>query len=293
MTITCREVRGLSPARARTTPTPPIKIRSNTSVEGNDTVNESIKSSNGPAVDHSKRKVAFAAAFGLLAMAVLAPIAQFGVLATLIMPADATATATRIAGSLGTFGGAIAAFFAVAILDVIVAIALYVLLRPVNRSLALAVTGLRMVYAGVFAVALLNLWNVVQLLGSSVTAAPSTAVTSQVTSSIASFQNVWDIGLAIFGLHLVGLGGLLIRAPSFGRVIGALVVIAGLGYVIDSVGRLFVADYSLTLSMFTFVGEALLIIWLFRLAIRGSRASDSQGSLRVPNVASEPVVATS
>jgi Domain of unknown function (DUF4386) len=246
-----------------------------------------------PPADTSARTFALVAAFGLLVMAVLAPIAQFGVLATLIVPADASATATRIAGSLGAFGGAIAAFLAVAILDVIVAFALYVLLRPVNRSLALVVTALRVVYAAVFAVALLNLWNVVQLVGSSVTAAPSAAVTSQVTGSIASFHNVWDIGLAIFGLHLVGLGGLLIRAPSFGRVIGALVVIAGLGYAVDSFGRLFVADYSLTLSMFTFVGEALLIVWLFRLAIRGSRAPDSQGTLTVAERASEPVVATS
>lgn len=268
-------------------------MRSNTSVEGNDTVNESIRTANGPSVDHSKRTMAYAAAFGLLAMAVLAPIAQFGVLATLIVPTDATATANRIAGSLGAFGGAIAAFFAVAILDVLVAYALYVLLRSVNRSFALAVTGLRLVYAAVFAVALLNLWKVVQLLGSSVTSPPSAAVTSQVTSSIASFNNVWDIGLAIFGLHLVGLGGLLIRAPSFGRVIGGLVVVAGLGYLVDSFGRLFVADYSMTLSMFTFIGEALLIIWLFRLAIRASRFSDSHGALAVPNRANEPAAAKS
>lgn len=234
-----------------------------------------IKSANRPEADQSKRKVALTAAFGLLAMAVLAPIAQFGVLATLIVPTDATATATNIAGSLGAYGGAVAAFFAVAILDVIVAFALYVLLRPVNRSLAAVVAGLRVVYAAVFAVALLNLWNVVQLLGSSVAAAPSAEVTSQVTSSIASFNNVWDIGLAIIGLHLVGLGGLLLRAASFGRVIGALVVIAGFGYVVDSFGRLILADYSLTLSLLTFVGEALLIVWLFRLAIRGSRATAS------------------
>jgi hypothetical protein len=256
-------------------------------------VNESIITADSPSVDHSKRKLAYAAAFGLLAMAVLAPIAQFGVLATLIVPTDASATATRIAGSLGSFGGAIAAFFAVAILDVVVALALYVLLRPVNRSLAMVVTGLRVVYAAVFAVALLNLWNVVQVLGSSATAAPSAAVTAQVDGSIASFHNVWDVGLAIFGLHLVGLGGLLVRAPSFGRVIGALVVIAGLGYLVDSFGRLFVADYSLTVSTFTFVGEALLIVWLFRLAIRGSRPSDGQDTLRFSERTSEPVVAPS
>jgi hypothetical protein len=232
----------------------------------------SASTMNRAAMDMSKRKFAYAAAFGLLAMAVLAPIAQFGILATLIVPADPAATATKIAGSLGLFGGAILAFFAVAVLDVVVALALYVLLRPVNRSLALAATALRVVYAVVFAVALASLWNVIQVLSPSGTAAPSAAVIAQVSSSIESFNTVWDIGLAIFGIHLLGLGALLVRAPSFGRVIGALVVIAGVGYIVDSLGRLLVADYNLTLSMLTFVGEALLIVWLFRLAMRGSRA---------------------
>ena len=234
-------------------------------------MNASATTTSRPATNMSYRKVAYTAAFGLLAMAVLAPIAQFGILATLIVPADPAATAAKIAGSQALFGGAIAAFLAVAALDVVVALALYVLLRPVNRSLALATTALRVVYAAVFAVALLSLWNVIAVLSPSGAAAPSAAVTSQVASSIESFNTVWDIGLAIFGVHLLGLGALLVRAPSFGRVIGALVVIAGVGYMVDSLGRLLVVDYSLTLSMLTFVGEALLIVWLFRLAIRGSR----------------------
>jgi len=227
-----------------------------------------------PAPD-ATRKFALMAALGLLAMALLAPIAQFGVLKNLIVPTDASATAANIAGSLGSFEAAIAIFFAVAILDVVVAFALYILLRPVHRTLALAVGWLRVVYAAVFAIALLSLLSVQQVVGSSTTGVPSGQITSQVTTSIASFNNVWDVGLALFGLHLLGLGALLARAPAFGRIIGTLVVISGAGYLIDSIGRLLVPNYGLTLSMVTFVGEALLIVWLFRLAIRGSRASES------------------
>jgi hypothetical protein len=222
----------------------------------------------------SIRGFAFAAALGLLAMAVAAPIAQFGILNTLVVPTDATATATNIAGSLGLFGTAVAIFFLVAILDVVVALALYVVLGRVNRSLALVATWLRVIYAAVFAVALLSLWNVVGLLSPS--AAATASVTSQVTSSIASFNTVWDLGLVVFGIHLLGLGALLVRAPLFGRLIGALVVIAGLGYMVDATGRLLIPGYSLTLSMVTFVGEALLIIWLFRFAIRAGRPGDSR-----------------
>jgi hypothetical protein len=253
--------------------TPNRQGRLQVTQEGSEVMNAAIANKDQSATDTSKRKFAYVAAFGLLAMAVLAPIAQFGILATLIVPTDATATATNIAGSLGLFAAAIALFFAVAILDVVVALALYVLLGPVNRTLARAVAALRVIYAAVFGLALMNLWNVVQLLRSSAT--PSIETTTQVTSSITSFNNVWDIGLAIFAFHLMGLGALLVRAPSFGRVIGGLVVIAGIGYAVDSLGRLLIADYSLTLSMVTFVGEALLIVWLFRLAIRGSRTNRS------------------
>ena len=80
-------------------------------------------------------------------MAILAPFAQFGVLATLIVPADAAATTANIAASFGLFGSAIAAFLVVAILDVVVAWGMYVLLRPVNERLALVVAWLRVVYA--------------------------------------------------------------------------------------------------------------------------------------------------
>ena len=96
-------------------------------------------------------------------MALLAPFAQFGVLQTLIVPADAAATTNNIAASAGLFRAAIAAFLLVAILDVVVAWALYVLLRPVNEGLALLVGWLRVVYAAVFAYALVNLFDVAQL----------------------------------------------------------------------------------------------------------------------------------
>jgi hypothetical protein len=65
------------------------------------------------------------------------------------------------------------------------------------------------------------------------------------------------------------------------------VILAGTGYLADSFGRILVPGYTFTISTFTFVGEALLIVWLFRLAIKGSR---SAGSLRT--VAETPVGAS-
>lgn len=229
-----------------------------------------------PSADRSQGKVALATAFSLLSMALLAPFAQFGVLKGLIVPADAAATTTNIAASMGLFQAAIAAFLVVAILDVVVALGFYNLLRPVNEGFARLVGSLRIVYAAAFAIALLNLIGVAQLVhGATGTALQSASLQAQVAASAASFDSGWHVALGIFGLHLVGLGALLFGFAT-PRLLAALVVVAGVGYLADSVGTIFVPGYALTLSTFTFVGEALLIFWLFWRASVGSRLSKTQ-----------------
>jgi hypothetical protein len=228
-----------------------------------------------PTVDISRRKVALIAGIGLLVMAVLAPLARFGVLQNLVVPADAAATVNNIIASEGLFRVAIAALLVVTFLDILVAWALYVLLRPVNAALALLVGWLRLAAATVFAVALANLLDVAQLVGSADGAALQPAqLQAQVMASIASFFNGWDgMSVAIFGLHLLGLGYLLFRSADFPRFLGVLVVIAGGGYLADSFTRILVPDFGFTFSVFTFVGEALLIVWLFYRAIKGFNPS--------------------
>ncbi len=241
--------------------------------------------------DHRKRNAALVAATGLLAMAILAPFAQFGVLATLIVPADPAATTSNIAASIGLFGAAIAAFLVVAILDVVVAWGMYVLLRPVNGRTALVVAGLRVAYAAGFAYVLFHLVEVARLLaGPSAAALPADQLHAQVAASATAFRGGWDLALAVFGLHLVGLGSLLYRSADFPRFLGVLVAVAGAGYLADSLGRILVPGYTLTVSTFTFIGEALLILWLFRVAVRSARSAEShQVAAETSSVASRAV----
>jgi hypothetical protein len=65
------------------------------------------------------------------------------------------------------------------------------------------------------------------------------------------------------------------------------VVIAGGGYVADSFTRILVPDFAFTFSLFTFVGEALLILWLFLRAIRGfpSESERTGGQVTEPRLA--------
>ena len=231
-----------------------------------------------PTADISPRRVALIAGIGLLFMAILAPFAHFGVLETLVVKTDPSATVNNLTDSAGLFRAAIAAFLVVTMFDLVVAWALYVLLRPVNRSAALLVGWLRLAAAAAFLPALANLLDVAQLLaGPSRTTLQAGQLEAQVMSSIASFGNGWDIMLAIFGLHLLGLGYLLFRSAHFPRFLGVLVAIAGVGYLADTFARILVPNFDFTFSLITFVGEPLLILWLFWRAAKGFR-SESESS---------------
>lgn len=220
--------------------------------------------------DISQRKVALIAGLGLLFMALLAPFANFGVLQKLVVPTDAAATINNIIASEGLFRIGIAAFLIVTMLDVVVAWALYVLLRPVNPALALLVGWLRLAAAAAFLTALTSLLDTAQLVGGAEQSALQVEpLQAQVMSSIASFDNGWDIMLAIFGLHLLGVGYLLFKSSHFPRFLGVLVVVAGAGYLADTFARILIPDFAFTFSLFTFVGEPLLIFWLFWRAIKG------------------------
>jgi len=242
----------------------------------------------------ARRRVALTAGISLLLMAVLAPLAHFGVLENLVVTGDAATTVGNIVADEGLFRLAIASLLVVTFLDIVVAWALYVLMKPVHPTLAILVGWLRLAAPAVFAVALANLLDVANLLGSAESSALSPdQLGAQVMASIASFDSGWDMSLAIFGLHLVGLGYLLFKSVDFPRFLGVLVVVAGVGYVADTFARILVPDIEFTFSWITFVGEALLIFWLLWRAMRGfpSETEPNGGQLTEPRLGDPSTVA--
>jgi hypothetical protein len=140
-----------------------------------------------------------------------------------------------------------------AILDVLVAWGLYEVFRRVNSSVALLGAWLRVAYAAIFAVATAHLFGAARFAGSDPNAAYLLAN---------SFNDTWTLGLMVFGLHLLVVGALAIRAEFIHWVFGVLLVIAGVGYVFDSVVALLDVDFGFELALFTFVGEVVFIFWL-------------------------------
>jgi len=215
-------------------------------------------------VEASAHRSAVVAGVGILLISVLAGLANFGALESLVTSGDATKTAQAISASEGTFRLAIAAFVVVAVLDAVAAWALYAFFRPVNREVALLAGGLRLAYSAVFAVAISQLAGTLRLLGDadSLRAFTPGQLRTLALLKTADFHDIWTVSLVLFGTHLLLIGYLIYRSGFAPKILGVLVSIAGAGYLTDSFGSLLISDYAISVSAITFVGEFLLMVWL-------------------------------
>jgi hypothetical protein len=210
--------------------------------------------------DISLRTSAIVAGLGLLFMAILAPIANFGIIEKLIVPGNAASTANNIMSSVGLFRIGIGIFLIVAILDVVVAWALYMLLVPTNKKLSALAAWLRVIYAGIFIFAISKLYVALEVI---------TADGTQAMSMLKVFQSIWDMALILFGFHLLVLGYLAFKSGYIPKWLGVFLVLASVGYIVDGVGIYFSPNYNLNIAQFTFIGEVLIIFWLLWRGFKG------------------------
>lgn len=179
-----------------------------------------------------------AAGFILLAMAIASPIGF------LVALPQEQFTITAFVG------------FVVVLLDICVALLLIPILRSGGTALANWASVLRIFYAtGLFTATILLV----------------------IRQNGELFTQVWDYSLALFGFHLIVAGIAMCRSTELPTIIGVLLLIAGAGYLFDSVTTMFNVE-TMSLSEFTFIGEVALFLWLlwsgFRLR-KGSRTTSS------------------
>ena len=221
---------------------------------------------------------ALIAGLALLTMAIAAPFAELFVFPKLIIPANAVETAENILANQTLFRAALVGYLITFLCDLLAAWALYVLLKPVDENLSLLTAWCRLVYTVIAIVAFLNLVTVVQLLNSSIssTGFDSGQFPAQVMSSLEAFRSSWYFGLLFFGIHLGLLGYLVLRSSYIPRILGALLIVAGFGYLIDALKPILLPNINIDFAQYTFYGELLFMLWLL---IRGSRIKESREEL--------------
>lgn len=217
------------------------------------------------------RPAALIAGIGYLLMPV--SFAEFYALPRLIIPGHIEQTVQNISTHGGLFVAAILCHLITFINDVVIAWALYLLLAPVNKALSLLTAWFRLIYTAIALFALFNLVTVYRLLHTPDYLAlfGSLQLNAQVQLLLNSFRYDWSFSMTIFAIHLVLLGCLIYRSGYIPRLIGILLILDGLGWLIDSLQPYLYPTAHIGLVSITFLGELVFMLWLL---IRGWKIPD-------------------
>jgi len=163
-------------------------------------------------------------------------------LANFVVPGDTEALASDIEANARLFGFAIVGYLLVLVLDSIIGLALYAVLKPANKNLALLTAVFRLLYVCTLVIGLLCLvFKIIDVYG---------------------YASIKLFGYIFFALHIFVLGYSVFKSEYIPKSLGILLVVASFTYIV------FFVDYHLpkTLEVIIMstmaIAELSLSIWL-------------------------------
>lgn len=214
-------------------------------------------------------KIARIAGILYLLIFITAGFSQGFVRESMVVPGDANLTAANILASEGLFRLGFASDLIAFMSDLVVSILLYVLLRPVSKTVSLIAAMFRLLaHPAIATINLLNHYNALSLLNGGEFLSVFNA--DQINALVLFFMNAHRIGYMIagsfFGMSLAFLGYLLYKSDRFPKLIGILIAIAAAGYLIESFGTFLFPGgrevYGMIVTVTAVVGEFALTLWL-------------------------------
>lgn len=194
--------------------------------------------------DRSPQRYVRFAGVCYLAIICLGLFAELAVRGSLVVSTDAAATAQHIAGlpSLWSFG--IVADLCMQLLDIPVIVLFYLLFKRVNAGLNLTATFFNLIQTAVLVANKLTLLVPLLLLGGaaylSAFSQPQLDALSYVAIRLHSYG--FAIGLMFFALACIIRGYLIMKSAYFPRLLGAMLGLAGVCYLLNSLALLLADD---------------------------------------------------
>ena len=200
-----------------------------------------------------------------LILAIFGAFAEFGVRQRLIVAGDAAATAQNLLAHANLFRFGIVAELLGQVVFVLVVFALYDLLKVVHRRWAVLMVVFVLLAVGITVLNLVHPAAALMVLDGGL--GPAAFEPAQREALATLFLDLHAFGYKIvaqvfFGLWLLPLGALIVRSGFIPKVVGAFLMLAGVGYLVDVVLAAMLPDLGFVLSEYTFVGEVLLLGWL-------------------------------
>lgn len=206
------------------------------------------------------------AAILTLLIVVLAPFSMLYIPTTLAVPGDAAATAHNIMASQGLFRAGMASDSIVFLMEIVLTVLLYVLIKPVDKTLSLAAAFSRLAMIVIQGVNLLNHFIVLLLLSGAgyLTVFAPDQLQAFALLFLNAHDSVTQIWGLFFGLHLLVFGFLVYKSGYLPKFLGVILLVVALSYFIQDFGIMLLPQYK---TLFTSIGslaflEIIFPLWL-------------------------------
>jgi hypothetical protein len=223
-------------------------------------------------IDQSPRKTARMAGLFYLIFILTTVLATY-VRSQIIVSGDAAATANNIMGSELFFRIGFVTELVSAVFFVLAAWALYVLLKPVNKNLALLFLLLNLGGVAVECINALNLFAALQFLSGANYL--SVFQTGQLQAMAMSSLNLYTSGFLIaqifFSAWLLPLGYLVYKSRFLPRLLGLLLILDFFGNMSWFLQGFLLPDYGILAypgNAISFIAEISLTLWLLIMAVK-------------------------
>ncbi len=212
----------------------------------------------------------YARVAGVLYLA-LVPLGIFGLLyvpSTLIVPGDAATTARNILASESVFRLSIVSALIVQVVNILVVLLLYKLLKPVNKNMALLMVIFLLVGVPIAMLNELNQFAILLVLHGGDALKVFTA--EQLQALVPLFLGLHKQGILIaqmfWGLWLLPMGYSVFKSGFLPRILGGLLIIGCFGYLIDTLTYFLIPAFAGTISAIVTtpagIAELLFALWL-------------------------------
>jgi len=200
----------------------------------------------------------------------------------LIVGGDAAATAQKITANELLFSVSFITELVAALFFVLAAWALYVLLKPVNKNLALLFLLLNLGGVAIEYVSVLNLSTALSLLSGAdyLTVFPADQLQAQALLYINTYSNGFVIANLFFGVWLLPLGYLVYRSGFLPWWLGVLLIADFFGVLIWFFQFFLLPEYNVLSYpglLVSFIAEVSLTLWLLIKGVKDNGPSPTEG----------------
>jgi hypothetical protein len=197
-----------------------------------------------------------------------------------IVSGDAAATASNIVGSQGLFRVGFVTELVSAVFFVLAAWALYMLLKPVNKNLALLLLLLNLGGVAVECLNVLNLYAALQFLSGAnyLTAFQPGQLQALAMSSLDLYTNGFLIAQIFFSVWLLPLGWLVYKSRFLPKFLGLLLILDFFGNMSWFLQGFLLPDYKILAypgNAISFIAEISLTVWLLIMAVKEQKQNDN------------------